>query len=325
MFEKVEKRPVDGGSNPSSPTFIYKIQYSNKMSDINIRGSIPALVTPFSRDLSVDEEGLRRNVEFQIENGSSGLVTVGTTGESPTVTPGEHKRITEIAADQANGRVPVIAGTGSNSTDEAIEYTKHAEDCGADASLQVSPYYNKPTQQGLFEHFTKIADEVDLPIIVYNIPGRCGVNIANETMLRLAEHKNIVGVKEATGNLPQAMEFISLKPKDFVVLSGDDNMTFPLVALGGNGVISVASNLLPKEMADFVGQALEGNLAEARRKHFDLLPLFKGLFVETNPIPIKAAMSMKGLIKEVYRLPMCPMQRENREGLKSLLEEMDII
>ena len=288
-------------------------------------GVYTALVTPFQSDGSVDQDSLRKLVDFQIQSGVAGLVPMGTTGESPTLSHEEHIDIVRIVVEQAANRVPVIAGAGSNSTIEAIDLSRRSRELGVTATLQVSPYYNKPTQQGLFEHFTKIADEVDLPIIVYNIPGRCGVNIANETMLRLAEHKNIVGVKEATGNLPQAMEFISLKPKDFVVLSGDDNMTFPLVALGGNGVISVASNLLPKEMADFVGQALEGNLAEARRKHFDLLPLFKGLFVETNPIPIKAAMSMKGLIKEVYRLPMCPMQRENREGLKSLLEEMDII
>ncbi len=288
-------------------------------------GVYTALVTPFQSDGSVDQDSLRKLVDFQIENGIAGLVPMGTTGESPTLSHEEHIDIVRIVVEQAASRVPVIAGAGSNSTVEAIALSRRSKELGVAATLQVSPYYNKPTQQGLFEHFTKIADEVDLPIIVYNIPGRCGVNIANETMLRLAKHKNIVGVKEATGNLPQAMEFISRKPKDFVVLSGDDNMTFPLVALGGSGVISVASNLLPKEMADFVGQALEGNFKEARRKHFDLLPLFKALFVETNPIPIKAAMSMKGLIKETYRLPMCPMQRENREGLKSLLKEMDII
>jgi 4-hydroxy-tetrahydrodipicolinate synthase len=288
-------------------------------------GVYTALVTPFQDDGSVDEASLRKLVDFQIEGGVAGLVPMGTTGESPTLSHEEHIEIVKIVLEQTANRVPVIAGAGSNSTAEAIDLSRRSKESGVAATLQVSPYYNKPTQQGLFEHFTKIADEVDLPIIVYNIPGRCGVNIANDTMLRLAEHKNIVGVKEATGNLPQAMEFISRKPKDFVVLSGDDNMTFPLVMLGGNGVISVASNLLPKEMSDFIGQALEGNLEEARRRHFDLLPLFKGLFVETNPIPVKAAMSMKGLVKEVYRLPMCPMQKTNREGLKSLLKDMNLI
>lgn len=289
------------------------------------KGVYTALVTPFRNNGSVDESGLRKLVDVQIEAGVAGLVPMGTTGESPTLSHDEHIEIIRLVVEQTANRVPVIAGAGSNSTAEAINLTKKSRDLGVAATLQVAPYYNKPTQPGLYEHYTKIAEEVDLPLIVYNIPGRCGVNISNDTMLRLTKHKNIVGVKEATGNLPQAMEFLSRKPDNFNVLSGDDNMTFPLIALGGNGVISVASNLIPKQMSDFVGQALAGNIAEAREKHYELLPLFKGLFVETNPIPVKAAMSMKGLIREVYRLPMCPMQQTNREMLEKLLKSLGLL
>ena len=288
-------------------------------------GIYTALVTPFQNNGSVDESGLRKLVDFQIEGGVAGLVPMGTTGESPTLSHDEHVEIIRLVVEQTANRVPVIAGAGSNSTAEAINLTKKSRDLGVAATLQVAPYYNKPTQTGLYEHFSKIAEEVNLPLIVYNIPGRCSVNINNDTMLRLTKHKNIVGVKEATGNLPQAMEFLSRKPDNFNVLSGDDNMTFPLIALGGNGVISVASNLIPKQMSDFVGQALAGNIAEAREKHYELLPLFKGLFVETNPIPVKAAMSMKGLIREVYRLPMCPMQQTNREMLEKLLKSLGLL
>ncbi len=289
------------------------------------KGVYTALVTPFRNNGSVDESGLRKLVDIQIEAGVAGLVPMGTTGESPTLSHDEHIEIIRLVVEQTANRVPVIAGAGSNSTAEAINLTKKSRDLGVAATLQVAPYYNKPTQSGLYEHYAKIAEEVDLPLIVYNIPGRCGVNISNDTMLRLTKHKNIVGVKEATGNLPQAMEFLSRKPDNFNVLSGDDNMTFPLIALGGNGVISVASNLIPKQMSDFVGQALAGNIAEAREKHYELLPLFKGLFVETNPIPVKAAMSMKGLIREVYRLPMCPMQQTNREMLEKLLKSLGLL
>ena len=288
-------------------------------------GVYTALVTPFQNNGSIDEAGLRTLVDFQIEGGVAGLVPMGTTGESPTLSHEEHIKIIRLVVKQAANRVPIIAGAGSNSTVEAVELTKKSKDLGVAATLQVAPYYNKPTQQGLYEHYSKIAQDVDLPLIVYNIPGRCGVNISNDTMLRLAEHKNIVAVKEATGNLPQAMELLSRKPDNFNVLSGDDNMTFPLIALGGNGVISVVSNLIPKQMVDFVSRALDGNTAEARKRHYELLPLFKGLFVETNPIPIKAAMSMKGLVREVYRLPMCPMQQTNREVLEKLLKSLGLL
>jgi len=288
-------------------------------------GIYTALVTPFQKNGDVDESGLRKLVDFQIEGGVAGLVPMGTTGESPTLSHDEHLEIIRLVVEQTANRVPIIAGAGSNSTAEAINLARKSKDLGVAATLQVAPYYNKPTQTGLYEHYAKISEEVDLPLIVYNIPARCGVNISNDTMLRLTKHKNIVGVKEATGNLPQAMEFISRKPDNFKVLSGDDNMTFPLIALGGDGVISVASNLIPKQMSDFVRQALDGNIGEARKRHYELLPLFKGLFVETNPIPVKAAMSMKGLIREVYRLPMCPMQPTNREMLEKLLKSLNLL
>ncbi|ODS35156.1 MAG: 4-hydroxy-tetrahydrodipicolinate synthase [Candidatus Altiarchaeales archaeon WOR_SM1_86-2] len=291
-----------------------------------MRGSIPALVTPFSRDLSVDEEGLRRNVEFQIENGSSGLVTVGTTGESPTVTPGEHKRITEIAADQANGRVPVIAGTGSNSTDEAIEYTKHAEDCGADASLQVSPYYNKPTQEGLYRHFKAIADAVDIPVILYNIQGRTAVNIEPETMLRLSKIDNIVGVKEASGSIDQVSKILMLTcDEDFVLLSGDDSMTLPMMALGGVGVISVVANIVPSQTAELVKLCEEGNFEDARKIHYKLLPLIHAMFIETNPAPVKFAMNELGMAAGELRLPLVFPGEGNKEKIRQVMRDTGLL
>ncbi len=288
-------------------------------------GTFTAIVTPFDKKGDLDEQALRKLVEFQIRHGISGIVPVGTTGESPTLTHEEAKKVIEIAIEQSKNRVPVIAGTGSNCTKKALELTKFAKDAGADASLQVAPYYNKPTQKGFYEHFKKIADEVDLPMIIYNIPGRCGKNIETPTMLKLAEHGNIVGVKEASGLLPQMMDIIEKKPDDFVVLSGDDNLTLPLIAAGGRGVISVASNIVPDRMADFVQAALKGDFDIAREQHYALYPLFRAIFIETNPIPIKAALAMKGMIEETYRLPMCAMEPENREKLKGVLKSLDII
>lgn len=289
------------------------------------KGVFTALVTPFTKDGSLDEKALRDLVDFQIENKIHGLVPMGTTGESPTVSHEEHNKIIDIVIDQTKGRVPVIAGAGSNSTKEAVQLTKHAKQAGATATLQVAPYYNKPTQEGFYRHFTAIADTVDLPLIVYNIPGRSGKNIENSTTLKLARHKNIVGVKEASGNIAQIMDLLLHKPADFCVLSGDDNLIFPLMALGGHGVISVASNLVPEKMSHFVEQALQGNWIEARKAHFELLPLFKAIFIETNPIPIKAALALKGMLQENYRLPMCPMQPENKEKLKTVLKELGIL
>ena len=290
------------------------------------KGAITAIVTPFRMNGELDEESLRNLIEFQIKNKIDGIVPCGTTGESPTLDYGEHDRVIEIVVDTAKGRVPIIAGTGSNSANEAIEMTRHAADAGADASLQVCPYYNKPTQEGLYRHFSAIAKAVDIPMVIYNIQGRTAVNLDTSTFARLVkEHSNIVGVKEASGNIAQMMDVLNELPKNFTVLSGDDNMTLPLMALGGKGVISVASNIIPREMHDLTEHALKGNFEKARKMHFKLLPLFKGIFIETNPIPIKAALAMKGMIKESYRLPMCEMKAENRERLRKILRALKIV
>ena len=288
-------------------------------------GVFTALVTPFTEEGKIDEQALRRLVDFQIEEGIDGLVPVGTTGESPTLGAEETEAVIRITVEQARGRVPVIAGAGSNSTDKAIHLTAAAKKLGAAASLQVAPYYNKPTAEGFYRHFTAIAEAVDLPMVVYNIPGRTGKNIENSTMLRLAGHRNIVAVKEASGDVSQMMNLIAQKPAAFAVLSGDDNLAFPLIALGGKGVISVASNLVPGRMKEMVSAALQGKWDKARELHYKLLPLFKAIFIETNPIPIKAALAMKGLMKEVYRLPMCPLAEENRKTLAGVLRELKIL
>jgi len=288
-------------------------------------GVFTALITPFTTEGKLDGGALRKLVDFQIDQGIDGLVPVGTTGESPTLSPEETEEVIRIVVEQTGGRVPVIAGTGSNCTDKAIHMTEKAKQIGANASLQVAPYYNKPTGEGFFRHFTAIADAVDLPIVVYNIPGRAGKNIENPVMLRLARHKNIVAVKEASGNISQMMDLIAKKPKDFAVLSGDDNFTFPLMALGGKGVISVASNAVPDRMKDLTHTALKGDWDRARKLHYELLPLFKAIFLETNPIPIKATMAMKGFVEEVYRLPMCPMSGENKKALTEVLKQLKIL
>lgn len=288
-------------------------------------GVFTALITPFIRDGKLDEQALRKLVDFQIDRGIDGLVPVGTTGESPTLSPEETEQVIRIVVEQTGGRVPVIAGTGSNCTDKAIHMTEKAKQIGATASLQVAPYYNKPTGEGFFRHFTAIADAVDLPMVIYNIPGRTGKNIENPVMLKLAKHKNIVAVKEASGNISQMMDLIAKKPKDFAVLSGDDNLTYPLMALGGKGVISVASNAVPDRMKDLTHTALKGDWDRARKLHYELLPLFKAIFLETNPIPIKATMAMKGFVEEVYRLPMCPMSGENKKALTEVLEQLKIL
>lgn len=292
---------------------------------MKLEGVYTALVTPMTEDGKVDEKALRRLVDFQIEGGVQGLVPVGTTGESPTLDGEECKKVIRITVEQARGRVPVIGGAGSNNTSEAVHYAQEARDVGADATLQVTPYYNKPTSDGLLAHFRAIADAVDLPLIVYNIAGRTGKNIENATMLELAKHKNIVAVKEASGDIGQMMDLISKKPAEFTVLSGDDNLVFPLMALGGKGVISVASNIVPDRMARFVGAALAGQWEAARKMHYELLPLFKAIFLETNPIPIKAALAMKGMICESYRLPLCRMTPKNREALAAALTDLQII
>lgn len=289
---------------------------------MKLEGVFTALITPFSSDGSIDEQSLRKLVDFQMSEGISGLLPMGTTGESPTLSHEEHIRVIEIVIDQAEGRVPVIAGSGSNSTQEAVDITLQAMECGADASLQVAPYYNKPSQEGFYRHFTAVADKVDIPIIVYNIPGRTGKNIENSTMLRIAEHPNIIGVKEASGNINQMMDLILAKPDDFIVLSGDDNLSLPLTLLGGRGVVSVASNYMPGKMMEMINAALAGEVEKARSLHYELLPFFRGLFFETNPIPIKYAMHLKGMIEESYRLPLCPMSDDNKGKLAEVIKNL---
>ena len=275
------------------------------MKTLILAGCGTALVTPFRTNLSIDEKALRQLVDRQIDASIDFLVPCGTTGESPTLSHKEHKRVVEIVIEQAAGRVPVIAGTGSNSTAEALDLTRHAKAAGATGCLVVSPYYNKPTQNGLLAHFNVIAD-VGLPVIIYNIPGRTGVNITPETMTKLTEHPNIVGIKEATGNLEQMTQDILLCGERATYLSGDDTLTVPLMSIGGHGVISVISNLVPRETTEMVHAALDGDWTRARETHLRLFPLCRAMFLETNPIPVKAAMAMSGLLEPAWRLPMTP-------------------
>jgi 4-hydroxy-tetrahydrodipicolinate synthase len=289
------------------------------------KGSIVAVVTPFKNG-AVDEEKLRSLIEFHIKNGTSGIVPCGTTGESATLSFQEHDRVIEITIDQVNKRVPVIAGTGSNSTEEAIMLTRHAEKAGSDASLQVSPYYNRPTQKGLYEHFKAIADSVRIPIILYNIASRTGVNIEPETVAKLArDTKNIVAVKEASGSLDQMSRIKSLCPPDFYLISGDDSLTLPVLSIGGIGIISVVANIVPRDVASLVSEFEKGNIKKAQELHFKLLPLIKAVFLETNPIPIKTAMGLLGMCEPDLRLPMCSMSPENLEKLKKALKEYGLL
>ncbi len=291
----------------------------------SFQGSIVALVTPF-RNASVDEAALRELVEFHVRNGTDGIVTCGTTGESPTLSHDEHKRVVEIVIEAARGRIPVIAGTGSNSTAEAIALTVHAKEAGADGALVVSPYYNRPTQQGLYEHFKAIADATNLPILVYNIQSRTAVNVETETLARLArECRNIVGVKEASGSLDQMTQVILACGPEFTVLSGDDTLTLPLMAVGGRGVISVIANILPKETAELTRAALDEDWKRARELHLKLFPLSKAMFIETNPIPVKEAMAMIGMLAPEFRLPLCRMSESNRERLKKVLTQFGLL
>jgi 4-hydroxy-tetrahydrodipicolinate synthase len=288
-------------------------------------GSIVALVTPFKNN-KVDEKRLKELIEFQIKNGTSGIVPCGTTGESATLTTAEHERVIEITIEKVNKRVPVIAGTGSNSTEEAINLTKHAAASGANASLQVAPYYNRPTQRGLYEHFKAIAGSVDIPIVLYNIASRTGVNIEPETIAKLARDcKNIVGVKEASGNLDQMSRIKALCPEGFDLISGDDGLTLPVLAIGGSGVISVVANIVPREVANMVKEFHKGNAAKAQSLHYKLLPLVKAMFLETNPIPVKTAMGLLGICEPDLRLPMTEMLPENVEKLKKALKEYGLL
>lgn len=287
-------------------------------------GTFTALVTPFTTSGELDRGALKALVERQIAAGITGLVPVGTTGESPTLTNDEHHAVIRLVTEQAAGRVPVIAGCGSNNTAEALEHTRLAKEVGAQASLHVAGYYNKPSADGFLRHFRLIADRVDLPLIVYNIPGRTGKNIDNETMLALADHPNIVGVKEASGDFKQIMDLLRRRPQGFTVLSGDDEITLPIMALGGNGVISVTSNLLPEKMVALVERMRAGDGAGARAIHYQLLPVITALMgLDTNPIPIKGAMEMVGLIEANYRLPMTPLTERAKAELQSVLNQYD--
>ena len=289
------------------------------------KGSIVAIVTPFENG-RVDERKLRELIDFQIKYGTSGIVPCGTTGESATLSFDEHDRVIEITIAQTKKRVPVIAGTGSNATAEAIMLTKHAEKAGADASLQVSPYYNRPTQKGLYEHFKAVADSVEIPIILYNISSRTGVNIEPETIARLARDcKNIVAVKEASGSLDQMSRIKQLCGENFDLISGDDSLTLPILSIGGTGVISVAANIVPQDVANLVAEFEKGNLENARAIHYKLSPLIKAIFIETNPIPVKTAMGLLGLCEPDLRLPMCAMADENIEKLKKALKEYGLL
>ncbi len=283
-----------------------------------IQGAIVAIVTPFKNG-QLDEEAYRELIEFQIQGGTHGIVPCGTTGESATLSHAEHKRVVEICLEQVKKRVPVIAGTGSNNTAEAVELTKHAQAAGADAALMITPYYNKPTQEGIYQHFKVVVEATKIPIIVYNVPGRTSLNLLPETVARLAQLPNIVGIKEATGDLNQGARVIRLCPDDFIVLSGDDFTAFPLMCIGGKGVISVVSNVAPKDMADLCNAFFAGDMAKARQLHFKMWPLMEAMFFETNPVPAKTALKMMGKITGEVRLPLYRMSAANEEKLRQVL------
>ncbi len=287
-------------------------------------GSLVAIVTPF-RNGKLDERAFGDLIEWQIANGTNGIVPCGTTGESATLTHDEHHRVIKLAVEVAKRRVPVIAGTGSNSTDEAISLTKHAKEDGAEGALLITPYYNKPTQEGLYRHYKAIAEAVDIPQVLYNIPGRTGVNMMPSTIARLCGMKNIVGVKEGSGSVQQASEIAQMCGDRMTVLSGDDALTLPMMAVGGKGVITVTANVMPKEMAQLVSSFLAGRIDEARRIHFKLSPLFTALFYETNPIPVKEALGMMGKIDPELRLPLCTMGTESRNQLTRVLKDSHLI
>jgi len=288
------------------------------------KGSIVAIVTPFNNG-EIDEEKLRELVEFQIENGTDGISPCGTTGEASTLDYEEHDRVIEIVVHQAKKRVPVIAGTGSNSTKEAIEITEHAKRVGADGALLVTPYYNKPSQEGLYRHYKTVAEAVALPLVLYNVPGRTAVNMLPETVARLAEIANIVAIKEATGSLQQVSEIIALCGDKINVLSGDDFITFPLMACGGAGVISVTANIMPKEVAAMIDAFNAGNMKDACRLHLKLLKINNAMFIETNPVPVKTALGLMGKCSDDVRLPLTLMSEANILMLAGIMKEYGLI
>jgi len=292
---------------------------------LKIRGCGTALVTPFRADGSVDDDALHRLVQFQMREGIDFLVPCGTTGETPTLEHGEYTAIIRLVVEEAAKKVPVIAGVGGNNTRKVASLAEEVTGLGVQGILSVAPYYNKPTQEGLYQHFATIADSTDLPIIVYNVPGRTSSNIEPATVARLAKIANIVAVKEASGSITQQMETLAAVGPDFGVLSGDDAFTFPLMALGGKGIISVISNEIPGPMTRLAHLLLDGKYDEARKLHFELLPLMQVNFIETNPIPVKAALAMMGMIEEVYRLPLVPLKPENRAKLEKVLAAQGLL
>ena len=293
---------------------------------MKLRGCGTALVTPFRKDGSIDEPALRALVAWQVESGIDFLVPCGTTGETPTLSREEWLRVIDIAIEVAAGRVPIVAGATSNSTRDAVEKAQAvASRRGVDAILTASPYYNKPTQEGQYQHFKTIADAVDKPLILYNVPGRTGANIEPATLARLAQIANVIAVKEASGNIGQIADTCNAVPESFLVFSGDDAVTLPIIALGGVGIISVASNEIPREMAELTRAALANQWDAARRLHRKYLPLMQANFIESNPIPVKAVLAMMGRIEEVYRLPLCPMKKENRARLEKIASEAGLM
>ena len=289
-----------------------------------LKGAITALVTPFKNG-RLDEEAYRALIERQIGAGIHGLVPCGTTGESPTLSHAEHKQVVSICIDQVKKRVPVVAGAGSNSTAESLELTQHVQDAGADYALIITPYYNKPTQEGLYQHYKTIAGKTRVPIVVYNVPGRTSVNLLPETMARLAEFPNIVGLKDATGNLTQGAQTLALCGDKITVLSGDDFTTLPLLAIGGQGVISVVSNVSPGDMAGMCNAFFKGDLAAARKLHYKMWPLTEAMFYETNPVPAKTALKLMGLISGEVRQPLCPLSQANEARLRQVMQDYGLI
>ena len=287
-------------------------------------GSIVAIITPFKNG-KIDEKAFGDLIEFHISAGTDGIVPCGTTGESATLSHDEHNRLVRLTIETVAGRVPVLAGTGSNSTEEAIYLTRYAKECGADGALLITPYYNKPTQEGLYRHFKEIASEVDIPIIPYNVPGRTGVNMLPSTIARLAEIENIVAVKEASGSMTQVCEIYRLCGDKIAILSGEDAINFPILAAGGKGMISVTANIVPKKMGDMWDAYSSGDIDRARDIHYEIFDLHQNLFIETNPIPVKTALAMMGRCTEEMRLPLCPMSEVNKEKLRQVLKRHELV
>lgn len=291
---------------------------------MTLQGSIVAIVTPLKND-KIDKEGYKRLIDFQIKNKTSAILAAGCTGEPATLSMDEHKDLIRYTVDVVGGRCPVIAGTGSNNTREAVDLSQEAEKSGADAVLLITPYYNKPMPNGLYLHYKKVAENVSVPVILYNVPSRTGISIPPETVYELSQVKNIIGIKEAGGSIDQVSKILSLCRKDFIVFSGDDSLTLPIMAVGGRGVISVAANVVPLQVAEMTGAALAGDWEKARRIHLELLPVFKVLFIETNPIPVKAALGLMNLIQPEWRLPLTPPSPASLEKIREVLTQSKVL